>query len=72
MATRRRRVVWTEQARRMLDDAVSYTAQDSRSAAEGLLIKALEATSSPDVNSERGRQDAEANPPRRELTEHAA
>ena len=56
----------------MLDDAVSYTAQDSRSAAEGLLIKALEATSSPDVNSERGRQDAEANPPRRELTEHAA
>jgi len=54
MATRRRRVVWTEQARQMLDDAVSYVAQDSRPAAEGLLIQALEAASSLDVHSERG------------------
>lgn len=55
MATRRRRVAWTEQARQMLDDAVSYVAQDSRPAAEGLLIQALEAASSLDVHSERGR-----------------
>ncbi|MGH7343352.1 MAG: type II toxin-antitoxin system RelE/ParE family toxin [Candidatus Rokuibacteriota bacterium] len=55
MATRRRRVVWTEQARRMLDDAVSYLAQDSRPAAERLLTQALEAASSLDIHSERGR-----------------
>jgi plasmid stabilization system protein ParE len=55
MATRRRRVVWTEQARRMLDDALAYIAQDSRPTAERLLIQALEAASSLDVMSERGR-----------------
>src|SRR3990172_2884119 len=55
MATRRRRVVWTEQARRMLDDTVAYIAQDSRPAAERLLIQALEAASSLDALSERGR-----------------
>jgi toxin ParE1/3/4 len=38
----------------MLDDAVSYIAQASRPAAEGLLIQALEAASSLDVHSERG------------------
>lgn len=63
MATRRRRVVWTEQARRMLDDAVSYVAQDSRPAAERLLIQALEAASSLDVFSERGRMVVELNQP---------
>jgi len=41
--------------RRMLDDAVSYVAQDSRPAAEGLLIQALEVASSLEVHSERGR-----------------
>src|SRR3989304_10102713 len=55
MATRRRRVVWTEQARRMLDDTVAYIAQDSRPAAERLLIQAREAASSLDALSERGR-----------------
>lgn len=55
MAARRRRVVWTEQARQILDDAVSYVAQDSRPAAERLLIQALEAASSLDAFSERGR-----------------
>lgn len=55
MAARRRRVVWTEHARRMLDDAVSYIAQDSRPAAERLLIQALEAASSLEIFSERGR-----------------
>jgi len=63
MAARRRRVVWTEQARRMLDDAVSYVAQDSRSAAERLLIQALEAASSLDAFSERGRIVPELNQP---------
>lgn len=63
MATRRRRVVWTEQARRMLDDAVSYVAQDSRPAAERLLIQALKAASSLDVHSERGRLVPELDQP---------
>ncbi len=63
MAARRRRIVWTEQARRMLDDAVSYVAQDSRPAAERLLIQALEAASSLDVHSERGRMVPELNQP---------
>ena len=49
MAARRRRVVWTEHASRMLDDVVSYVAQDSHPAAERLLIQALEAASSLDV-----------------------
>ena len=39
----------------MLDDAVAYIAQDSRPAAERLLIQALEAASSLDALSERGR-----------------
>jgi toxin ParE1/3/4 len=55
MAARRRRVVWTEHARRMLDDTVSYIAQDSRPAAERLLIQALEAAFSLEIFSERGR-----------------
>ena len=55
MATRRRRVVWTEQARQMLEDAVSYVARDSRPAAERLLIQALDTASSLNVHAERGR-----------------
>ena len=39
----------------MLDDTVAYIAQDSRPAAERLLIQALEAASSLDALSERGR-----------------
>lgn len=55
MAARHRRVIWTEHARWMLDDAVAYVAQDSRPAAERLLIQALEAASSLENFSERGR-----------------
>ena len=55
MATRQRRVVWTQHARQMLEDGVSYVAHDSRPAAERLLIQALEAASSLSVHSERGR-----------------
>ena len=63
MAARRRHVVWTDHARRMLDDAVSYVAQDSHPAAQRLLIQALEAASSLDVFGERGRIVPELNQP---------
>lgn len=39
----------------MLDEAVTYIAQDSRPAAERLLVQALDAASSLDTFSERGR-----------------
>src|SRR6266404_9554624 len=63
MATRRIRVVLTDQAGRMLDDAFHYVAQDSRPAAENLLIQALDAASSLDVYGERGRVVPEFNQP---------
>ena len=55
----------------MLDDVVSYIAQDSRPAAERLLIQALEAASSLDVFSERGRMVPELDQPNvRQLLVH--
>jgi plasmid stabilization system protein ParE len=54
MAARRRRVVWSEQAARALDEAVGYVAQDSLTAARRLLDEALAAAASLDVLSERG------------------
>jgi toxin ParE1/3/4 len=45
----------------MLDDAIAYVAQDSRSVAERLLIAALDAASSLDIHSERGRIVPELN-----------
>jgi toxin ParE1/3/4 len=55
----------------MLDDVVSYIAQDSRPAAERLLIQALEAASSLDVFSERGRVVPELDQPNaRQLLVH--
>jgi plasmid stabilization system protein ParE len=47
----------------MLEDAVSYVAQDSRHAAERLLIQALKAASSLAVHSERGRPVPELDQP---------
>jgi len=47
----------------MLDEAVAYLARDSRPAAERLLIDALEAASSLDAFSERGRIVPELNLP---------
>ena len=47
----------------MLDDAVSYVAQDSHPAAQRLLTQALEAVSSLDVFGERGRIVPELNQP---------
>ena len=63
MATGRRRVVWTEQARRMLAAALAYVARDSHPAAERLVIDALKAASSLDTFSERGRVVPELNQP---------
>lgn len=47
----------------MLDDAVAYVARGSRPAAERLLIQALDAASSLDAFSERGRVVPEFNQP---------
>ena len=47
----------------MLDDAVSYVAQDSHPAAQRLLIQSLEAASSLAVFGERGRIVSELNQP---------
>ena len=47
----------------MLDDAVAYLAQDSRAAAERLLIDALSTASSLNAFSERGRVVPEWNQP---------
>jgi toxin ParE1/3/4 len=47
----------------MLDAAVAYIAPHSRSAAERLLIQALEAASSLDTSSERGRVVPELDEP---------
>jgi hypothetical protein len=56
----------------MLDDAVAYVAQDSRPAAERLLVDALDTASSLDTFSERGRVVPELNQPDvRELLEMA-
>lgn len=63
MATRRRRVIWTEQASQMLDDAITYIAQDSRPAAEHLLVQALDAAASLDIFNERGRAVPELEQP---------
>ena len=63
MAARARLVVWTEHAQQMLDEATAYVAQDSQTAAERLLIEALNTAASLDVFSERGRIVAELNQP---------
>ena len=64
MATRQRRVVWTDQGQRMLDAVVAYVAQDySRPAAQRLLIEALDTAASLDTLSERGRVVPEFNQP---------
>ena len=47
----------------MLDEAVTYLAQDSRPAAERVLIQAFETASSLDAFSERGRVVPELNQP---------
>ena len=63
MALRRQEVIWTLQARMMLDEAVSYIAQDSLSAAQRLLVFALDAAASLTTLSERGRRVPEVGDP---------
>ena len=71
MAAQQRRVVWTDQAQRMRDAAIAYVAQDSRPAAQRLLIRALDTAASLDILSERGRVVPEFNQPTvRELFVH--
>ena len=55
MAHRRREVIWTLQAKAMLDEAIFYIAEDSLSAAQRALERALEAAASLATLSERGR-----------------
>jgi toxin ParE1/3/4 len=67
----RRRVVWTEQARRSLNEVLAYIARDSPRAAARFLVTALDAASSLDVSSERGRLVPELEDPHvRELFVH--
>lgn len=60
MAPRRRRVVWTAQARDALTEALEHLAGDSRAAAERLLTDCLAAASSLAELSQRGHRIEEA------------
>ena len=51
----RRRVVWSERATRTLDEAVSFIARESGVAAQQVLQQTLEAATSLETLSERGR-----------------
>ena len=55
MGPRRRRVAWSEGARRELDEAIGYVAEDSLQNAISLLERLLEAGESLAELSERGR-----------------
>ena len=63
MARGRREVIWSVQARTMLDEAVGYVAQDSPTAAERLLVEVLDAAASLTTLSERGRRVPEMEEP---------
>ena len=61
MAPRKRRVIWTEEARRALEEALDYIAQDSPDGARAVLEQALAAASGLATLSERGRVVPELN-----------
>lgn len=63
MAARRRRVIWTEQARDALNEALEYIAQDSPSGAREFLTDCLDAAASLAELSQRGQVVEEANRP---------
>ncbi|MBI2370151.1 MAG: type II toxin-antitoxin system RelE/ParE family toxin [Deltaproteobacteria bacterium] len=63
MVARRWRVVWSEQAKGLLDEAVAYIARDSLQAAQCVLADALEAASSLQTIAERGRIVPEVSTP---------
>ena len=54
MASRHRRVVWSESAEDALDQIIEYIAEESRSVAEKVLGRILEAAASLSLLSERG------------------
>ena len=60
MAPRRRRVIWTEQARDALTEALEFIAQDSQAGARNLLSNCLVAAASLAELSERGQVVEEA------------
>jgi len=71
VAPRDRRVVWSAQARRQLDEAVEYISKDSLGAGRRVLLDALAAASSLSRLSERGRVVPElAHPAIREIFVH--
>ena len=55
MAARRRRIVWTHQARSALDEIVAYIAESSIQSAQAILEEALGAAEGLATFSERGR-----------------
>ncbi len=63
MGRRKRRVVWTDEARRALEEALEYIAQDSSDGARAVLEQALAAASGLATLSERGRVVPELNDP---------
>ncbi len=63
MATRTRRVVWTESARNALDEVVTYITQESPDGAARVLTRALDVAASLSIFAERGREVREAGDP---------
>ena len=63
MARRERRVVWSDQARGALDEALEYIAQDSPEGARAVLEQALATASSLATLYERGRVVPELSDP---------
>ena len=63
MAARRRRVVWSEQARRQVDETLAYISRDSLQAARSVLQETLSAAASLDTLAERGRVVPEVGAP---------
>lgn len=64
MVQRRRRVVWTDEAKRAIDEAARYIARSSPTAAIRLLDQAFDAAARLETLSERGRVVPEINNPR--------
>ena len=63
MAPRRRRVIWTQQARDALNEALEYIAHDSPANAQKLLTECLGAAASLAELSERGQVVEESSRP---------
>lgn len=63
MVGRRRRVIWTDQARVAFDDVLTYIAEDSLDGAQAVLEQALAAAEALATLSERGRVVPELDDP---------